>query len=316
MGLNSRPAIPSRCALWNSAWGLRNGHAFFLEQPILFVPPFLSSIREFRMTHLPPYHPKFVCMAWFSALALVFGISNGGAAVVWNSVQWFSWTPALNPAASTGAVSGQQIAVTVTGTNAANAGSGTSNFDVQQNGTYSMPTPTLGLGAPKGGSTVTYTIDLSALTMPSSGLVIGINNLDAFEARGSITVSAVTDANQSSDVNSWATEAQFKQQAGTPSAQSLVTRSNLGNSMLLGTAQGVDNTSWGDSRGIFFTGLAADLKTITLSHYYSHSNPTVSDNIALYVGIVPEPSSALLGLLGASVLTTRRRRRAGVRNEG
>lgn len=268
------------------------------------------------MTHVNAHRPKSVYIAWFSALAMVFGVSNAGGAVVWTSVQWFSWTPALNPAASTGAVSGQQISVTVTGTNAANAGSGFSNFDVQQNGTYSMSTPTLGLGSPKGGSTVTYTIDLSALTMPSSGLVIGINNLDAFNGRGSITVSAVNDANQSSDVNGWITEAQFKQQAGTPSAQSLVTRSNLGNSMLLGTAQGVDNSSWGDSRGIFFTGLTADLKTITLSHYYSHSNATVSDNIALYVGIVPEPSFALLGLIGASVLVNRRRRGAGVRNEG
>jgi hypothetical protein len=229
-------------------------------------------------------------------------------------VQWFTWTAALNPAASTGAVSGQQIAVTVTGTNAANAGASSSNFDVQQNGSYSMHTPTLGLGAPKGGSAVSYTIDLSSLTIPSSGLVIGINNLDAFNSRGSITMSAVTDSNQASNVNGWTTEAQFKEQAGTPSAQSLVTRSTLGNSMLLGTAQGADNTSWGDSRGVFFTGLAADLKTITLSHYYSHTNASVSDNISLFIGVVPEPSSALLLSIGAVFLGVRRRR-SGDRNK-
>lgn len=234
-------------------------------------------------------------------------VSSAGAAVVWTSVQWFSWTGAVNPAASTGAVAGQQVSVTVTGSNAANAGAGTTNFDILQNGTYSMVTPNLGLGAPKGGTTVTYTIDLSALSIPSSGLVIGISNLDATNGRGSITVSAVNDSNQSVNVNGWTTEGQFKQQAGLPSAQSLVTRSTLGNAMLLGTAQGPDNTSWGDSRGIFFTGLAADLKTITLSHTYSHSNPTISDNINLYVGIVPEPSAAWLILAGATVALRRRR---------
>lgn len=242
-----------------------------------------------------------------AVLAVCMSASPAGAAVVWTSVQWFSWTGAVIPAASTGAVAGQQVSVTVTGTNAANTGPGTTNFDILQNGTYSMVTPNLGLGAPKGGSTVTYTIDLSALSIPSSGLVVGISNLDATNARGSITVSAVNDANQSVNVNDWTTEGQFKQQAGLPSAQSLVTRSTLGNAMLLGTAQGPDNTSWGDSRGIFFTGLAADLKTITLSHTYSHSNPTISDSINLYVGIVPEPSSALLILSGASIALRRRR---------
>jgi hypothetical protein len=272
------------------------------------VRQFPPSIKETRVIAPTSCRVKSARAAWFSALALVCAAPHSDAAVVWTSVQWFSWTPALNPAASTGALSGQQISVAVTGTNAANAGSGFSNFDVQQNGTYSMSTPTLGLGAPKGGTTVIYTIDLSALTMPSSGLVIGINNLDAFNSRGSITVSAVTDSNQPSNVNDWTTEAQFKQQSGTPSAQSLVTRSTLGNSMLLGTAQGPDNTSWGDSRGIFFTGLAADLKTITLSHYYSHPTPSVSDTISLYVGIVPESSAAFLALTGLSVLATRRRR--------
>lgn len=265
----------------------------------------------------PPYSiTKPAHAAGLSLFAFALLVHPTNAAVVWSSVQWFTWTAASNPAPSVGAVSGQQIAVTVTGTNAANAGVSSLNFDVQQNGSYSMSTPALGLGAPKSGSTVTYTIDLSALAIPSSGLVIGINNLDAFNSRGSITVSAVTDSNQAANVNGWITEAQFKEQAGTPSAQSLVTRSTLGNSMLLGTAQGSDNTSWGDSRGIFLTGLATDLKTITMSHYYSHSNASVSDNIGLFIGIVPEPSSTLFGLVGAFVLATRRRRCVGVRNKG
>lgn len=244
-------------------------------------------------------------------LILAFEPPSAEGAVVWSSVQWFSWTGAINPAASTGTAAGQQLFVTVTGTHAANAGSGSSNFDSQQNGSYSMVTPSLGLGAPKAGTTVTYTVDLSALSIPSSHLVLGIANLDAVNSRGSLTVSAVNDLNQVSNVNGWTTEAQFKQQAGLPSAQALVTRSVLGNSMLLGSAQGPDNTSWGDSRGIFFTGLAADLKTITLSHTYSHTNATISDSITLHVGIVPEPSSLLLTVAGGLPLIFRRRRRDG-----
>lgn len=242
-----------------------------------------------------------------AVIAACMGASHSEAALVWTSVQWFTWTGALNPAPSIGSAAGQQASVTVTGANAANAGPGTTNFDVLQNGTYSMSTPNLGLGAPKGNTTVTYTVDLSALSIPSSGLVIGISNLDATNSRGSITVSAVNDSNQPVNVNQWTTEGQFKQQAGLPSAQSLVTRSAVGNAMLLGTVQGPDNTSWGDSRGIFFTGLAPDLKTITLSHTYSHPNSTVSDNINLYVGIVPEPASAVLVLTGVSLALRRRR---------
>lgn len=242
------------------------------------------------------------------ALALVGNSSRSDAAITWAGVQWFSWNPAANPAASTGSAAGQQVFVNVTGTDAIHPGVGISNFDVNGNATYSLVTPGLGLGAPKGGSTVTYVINLASLSIPASSLVIGISNLDATNNRGSVTVSALDGGNQASDVNTWTTEAQFKAQSGLPSAQSLVTRSNLGNQMKLGSAMGTDNTSWGDSRGIFFTGLDADLASITLNHTYSHPTASVTDNIVLYIGVIPEPSSVMLSVFGLLGVVMRRRR--------
>lgn len=232
------------------------------------------------------------------------------AQVNWSTVQWFTWTPALNPAANLGTSTYGNASVTVTGTHAANAGTGTANFDVLGNGSYTMATATLGLGAPRANSIATYTIDLSAFNIPTSNLIIAIANLDATNGRGSITVSA-TDSGSPLDVNTWTTEAQFKQQAGLQSAQSLVTRAPLGNNMLLGTVQAGDNTSWGDSRGIFFSNLQGSIDMITLAHQYNHSNPTVSDNITLSIGVIPEPASAAVAA-GATALAlalvTRRRR--------
>jgi hypothetical protein len=244
--------------------------------------------------------PALALAMWFSASA--------EAAVVWSEVQWFTWNAAINPGASVGSVGLQQVSVTVAGTHASNAGSSTSKFDSALNGTYAMTTPGLGLGSPKAGTIVTYTLNLASLTIPSSSLVVGIANLDATNSRGSLTVSGVDDLNQVSNVNTWTTEAQFKAQAGIPSAQSLVVRTVQGNNMRLGTAQGPDNTSWGDSRGIFFTGLDPDLKTISFAHQYNHPNATVSDNIGLYVGIIPEPSACIL-LSGGALVVLRRGRR-------
>jgi hypothetical protein len=248
-------------------------------------------------------------MALWMTIVVMGGISSrSDAAITWSGVQWLSWNPATNPAASTGSAAGQQVFVNVTGTDGAHPGAGTSNFDVNGNATYSMSTPGLGLGAPKGGSTVTYVINLASLSIPASSLVIGISNLDATNNRGSIIVSGLNGSNQASDVNTWTTEAQFKAAAGLPSAQSLVTRTNLGNDMKLGSAMGSDNTSWGDSRGIFFAGLDPDLASITLNHTYSHSAASVSDNIILYIGIIPEPSSAILSAMGLIGFVMKRRR--------
>lgn len=262
------------------------------------------------MIHSYGKHKRYrtICFAFTLAAALVSGRTE--AAISWNDVQWLTWSAALNPAASTGSAAGQQVFVSVTGTNGINAGVGVSNFDVLGNATFAMITPTLGLGAPKGGTVVNYTINLASLTIPTSDLIIGISNLDAINARGSITVSATNSANLASNVNNWITEAQFKQQAGVPAAQALVTRSNLGNNMQLGSVVGTDNTSWGDSRGIFFGGLDAGLSTITLAHFYSHPNATITDNISLYIGIVPEPSAVLLSVIGVAACMTRRQRRA------
>lgn len=235
-------------------------------------------------------------------------LSSADAAVTWSTVQWFSWSTAILPSASTGSLSGEHVYVTSGGANANAPASGTSSFSVTGAETFTMNTPTLGLGAPKAGTTVTYTLDLSALTIPLSDIVFGISNLDATNSRGSITVTAVNDLNQPLNVNSWTTEAQFKSTQGLPSAQSLVTRSAVGNSMLLGTVQGGDNTSWGDSRGIFLSGLATDTKTVTFAHYYNHPNATVSDNITFFIGVVPEPSTACLAVAGAFCMTFHRRR--------
>jgi hypothetical protein len=234
---------------------------------------------------------------------------HASAAITWSSVQWFTWTPDASPPSATGTVAGQQVSVGVSGTNGTVPGAGSSNFDVQGNGTFTMNTPSIGLGRPKGGTTVTYTLDLSSLTIPVSSLVIGISNLDAINNRGSITVSALNSANQAANVNTWTTEAQFKDQAGTPASQALVVRSTLGNSMLLTTVQGSDNTSWGDSRGIFFTGLDDDLSSISFAHYYNHPNSTVTDNIGLYIGIVPEPSTTLFAAGACLVGLCRRSRK-------
>lgn len=254
-----------------------------------------------------PKRYRTICYVFTLAAALVSGRTE--AAISWNDVQWLTWSTALNPAASTGSAAGQQVFVNVTGTNGTNAGAGLTNFDVLGNSTFTMVTPTLGLGAPKGGTVVNYTISLASLTIPASDLIIGISNLDAINGRGSITVSATDSANQASNVNHWITEAQFKAQAGVPAAQALVTRSNLGNNMQLGSVVGPDNTSWGDSRGIFFGGLDADLATITLAHFYNHPTSSTTDSINLFIGIVPEPSAVLLSAIGAAACMTRRQRK-------
>lgn len=245
---------------------------------------------------------------WMIVLGFVGNSSRSNAAITWSGVQWLLWTPGVNPVASTGSAAGQQVFVNVTGTDGMHPGAGISNFDVNGNATYLMSTPGLGLGAPKGGSTVTYVINLASLSIPASSLVIGISNLDATNNRGSIIVSGLNGSNQASHVNTWTTEAQFKAQTGLPSAQSLVTRTNLGNDMKLGSAMGSDNTSWGDSRGIFFAGLDADLESITLNHTYSHPTASVTDNIILYIGIIPEPSSVILSAVGILGLIMKRRR--------
>jgi hypothetical protein len=256
-----------------------------------------------------PYQKSSIRFQILTALlAMAACVIRADAAITWSSVQWFTWTPISSPLSATGTVAGQQVSVALSGTNSALPGAGSSNFDVQGNGTFSMNTPSVGLGRPKGGTTVTYTLDLSSLTIPVSSLVIGIANLDAINNRGSITVSALDSASQASNVNTWNTEAQFKDQTGTPASQALVVRSTLGNSMLLTTVQGSDNTSWGDSRGIFFTGLDDDLSSISFAHYYNHPNSTITDNIGFYIGIVPEPSPALL-VAGACIAGLSRRSR-------
>lgn len=245
-------------------------------------------------------------------LVLALGACHqpAAAAIQWAEVSWFSWTANPNPGASTGAVLGQSISLTLSGANATNAGASSSNFDMTAVSGYESTVPGLGLGAPKGGTVVTYTLDLSALTIPASNLVFGIANLDAINGRGSLTVSALDDLNQAVNVNAWETAGQFKQQAGVPSAQALVTLNPVGNAVQLGSVQAGDNTSWGDSRGIFFSALQADLKSIAFSHYYNHPTPSVSDNISLYVGVIPEPAHTAwaAGLVGLAALARRRRR--------
>lgn len=233
------------------------------------------------------------------SLALLFLAPLSASAVVnFTEVQWMTWSPVANPGASTGTVNGQSVSVTITGTHAADAGGNTSNFDLLGDQSYTMAAPYLGVGAPRNNTTVTYTIDLSSLTVSTSDLIVGIADLDAINGRGSLTVSALDDLVQASNVNTWTTAGQFKQQAGLPDAQALVTRAASGNDMVLGSTQAADNTAWGDSRGAFFADLASGLSSITIIHEYGHPNPAVSDSMAIYVGLVPEPST--WGLLFAA----------------
>lgn len=239
-------------------------------------------------------------LLYISSLALLLlSPLSSNAVVDFDSVKWFTWSPVANPGASIGSADGQSASVTVTGTHAADAGAATANFDTEEDESYSLAVPYLGLGAPRNDTSVTYTIDLSSLTIPTSNLVIGFFGLDAVNNRGSLTVSAQDDLSQASNVNTWTTAGQFKLEPGAPFAQALVTRTAVSNSMVLGSTQGADNSAWGDSRGIFFSDLAPNLSSISVTHQYGHPNPSISDNIGLYIGVVPEPST--WGLLAGSV---------------
>ncbi len=246
------------------------------------------------------------------ATALAAGLlaaSAQGTISDWSQVQWLSWTPSTATTA-VGSLGGSQVSASVSGTNSIISGAGTSFFDVQGNATFSMATPTLGLGNPRANGVTFYTFNFTGLNVPVSSLVLGFTNLDAFNGRGSITLSAVDTLSAAVNVNLWTVEAQFKEQAGLPSAQALVTLAPVNtNNVRFGSMQAVDNTSWGDSRGIFLTGLPDNLASLTLAHQYNHPNPTVSDSIGFYVGVVPEPSSALAcGGAVLALLALRRRK--------
>lgn len=250
------------------------------------------------------------------SLLLVSGTQIYGAVDFYN-VEWVSWTGAINPAPATGTSSYGTISVNVTGTHLANPAASSSVFSTTGGATFDLAAPNLGLGAPRANSITTYTIDLGAYSGSTSRLLLGISNLDATNGRGSLTVSAFNSANVPFNANLWATEAQFKELAGTPSAQSLVTRNELGDSLRLGSVQAPDNTAWGDSRAIFFSGLPEGVDTVVLQHRYNHPTPSVSDNISLYVAVIPEPATAgtfaAAGTLALAIGTRRRRTNSGSR---
>lgn len=237
--------------------------------------------------------------------------ANARAAISeWSQVQWLTWTPAGSLAA-VGSDGGNQVSVNVAGANGIVNGTGTSFFDAAGNSSFSMATPTLGLGAPRNNGTTFYTFDFSSVNAPISTLVFGLSNLDAINGRGSILLSALDTLDDPININLWTVEAQFKEQAGSPAAQALVTLNSVNTfNVRLGSVQAGDNTAWGDSRGIFFTGLPDSLETLTLAHSYNHSNAAVSDSISFYIGVIPEPFAAFpVGAAALSFVCLRRRQR-------
>lgn len=160
-----------------------------------------------------------------------------------------------------------------------------------------VPVPAIGLRSPTGASVIgAYIFDFGSIA-DTTKLIFGLSSID--RSTGTLIVSAQNDLNQSIDVGAWTITGQYNYNGS--SAWSGNTVSSVGNSLFLSSS--LDTTA--DTKGIFFEGLPANLKSITIEHIYGGGG---FDTVLFNAGIVPEPSSAILGASAAGLLVLRRRR--------